>query len=113
MIDLGALTLQAAMDAFAQPATLQRGTAPPITLRGVFDRHAAVTEQDRDGALVSIRRPRFGLHLADLPAGTTIMQGDVLRVAGATYKVHDVQPDGLGGVALTLTARPLAESSLP
>ena len=67
----------------------------PVTINGIFD-HAYAEPIDgvAEGA-----RPVFTCAAASVPNAA---HGDTLTIAGTTYKVRGVQPDGTGVVLLVL-----------
>lgn len=75
------------------------GTATTIT--GIFDRDYFGAEL---GAHVSVSssQPRFTCSTAALPSGAA--NGDTITIAGATYTVRVVEPDGTGVTKLVLEA---------
>ena len=79
-------------DDFAVLATWTHAGAD-TSLMVIFDAaHMAVDLET--GAPVSTSAPQITVRDADLPAGAA--QGDAVIVAGKSWKVRDLQPDGTG-----------------
>jgi hypothetical protein len=106
--------LREAMAAFGTPFSFSpRGPGRPAgpftfqpdgvtTLTGVFDEAHHLMETSANSAPVSTIAPVLGVRLADLPVPP--LQGDVIVVAGISYKIAVPQPDGQGGSKLILEA---------
>lgn len=120
-LDLGRLTLGAAMRFYGAAVLHARGADPAFAVPGVFDRRHEIVRFGDDGAPVTVLAPRLGVRLAAYPEGFAPQQGDAVRVAmigdrqvsalplaaGAVlhdFLVRDVQPDGEGGAVLVLEA---------
>lgn len=119
MFDADALT-EAVIGALGARVRFSRGAGAPTTLPGVFDRHhAALPLLNADEAPVSVQQTQITFRRGALPFAPR--QGDKVEVAlrhgtqvdiaempaGAVvevFAVMDVQPDGLGGVLLPLSA---------
>lgn len=73
--------------------------AAAVELRGIFD--AAYVRVDVGQAGVSSAGPAIFCRLADLPADPESDEPEV-TVEGVTYRLREIQKDGLGGVLLLL-----------
>jgi len=81
-------------------ATYTHGGAA-TTLNGIMDRdYYGVDPVGRAG--VTSSQPRFTCATADLPSGAAA--GDTITVAGSSYTVRVVEPDGTGVTMLILEA---------
>jgi hypothetical protein len=79
---------------------------PSFDLDGIFDEAwSQINFQGSHGSLapISTTKPRFGVRLADFPAGVSPAKKHTFtRANGEQYEVVDVQPDGFGYTYLTL-----------
>lgn len=91
---------QASLDPAGAVYWLTDGVEPGVPLpQAVFDTaHVAVDPET--GAPVSSVNPFLGVRLSDLPNNPT--SRDRVRARGVTYRIHDVQPDGVAGVTIIL-----------
>lgn len=112
MIDFAGLVLGPAMAVFGQPATFTPTVSQPSALpyagRGVFD-FKAVEIPLEDGSYHSTNQPTLGVRLADF--SVVPKQGDSVALAGATYEIVDVIPDGQGKADLMLRRVDAPENS--
>jgi hypothetical protein len=90
---MGALTA-ACLDVFGRQVAYRPAAGAPIVITGILETGARL-EENAPGtyALLFIRA-------ADLPAPPE--RGDEVEVAGASYKVFEVEADAAGGVKLAL-----------
>jgi hypothetical protein len=79
--------------------TYTPGVGSPVTVQGVFD--AAYVRADAGQAGVSTASPAVFLRLSELPTDPR-EDSPTVTVGGVDYSVHEVEPDGLGGVRLLL-----------
>lgn len=93
--------------------------APPITLRGIFNRFHVETSFS-DGGPISVRRPTLFIDLNDprIPTGQIPRKGDQVQLVGPLdvggWELgEDARPDGIGGALLMLTGRDDDVSLLP
>lgn len=101
-IDFSALVLRPAMTAFRHDATVtptkSQPGQPAYPARGVFSNRTieVATEQ----GYVTSREPVLGIRLDEFAVPP--VQDDRVALAGVSYLVHDVHPDGQGGADLIL-----------
>ncbi|MCP4352294.1 MAG: hypothetical protein GY795_43100 [Desulfobacterales bacterium] len=104
MIDFDKLVAKPCLKTFGQIALYKPQGRDAFNINGIFD--AAHTVIESDGlAEYSTTRPMFDVSLADFPATVEPVQGDLIEISGANYKVVDIQPDGVGMVKLLLNRR--------
>ncbi len=85
------------------PVTYAPSVGVAVVVSGIFTApHTDVPIGDA-GSGVSTISPTCFLTVADLPSDPEVDTGARLTVAGVTYRWHDSQPDGMGGVLLILT----------
>ena len=103
MIDWGALVLSPVMDVFAQPIvvtpTVSQPSVQPYPAQGVFKAEEASIPLE-DGEIVATTVYTLGIRLSDYPI--PIVPEDQLAVAGFTFAIDQLHPDGQGGATLTL-----------
>jgi hypothetical protein len=87
------------VDAFAVPVVYVRADGRRRTVPAVFEN--AFRHFDLGGTPVESNTPEAHLKTADMPSGAA--RGDLVIVAGATYAVRDIKPDGAGLTVLVLT----------
>lgn len=91
---------QASLDPAGAVYWLTDGVEPGVPLpQAVFDTAHVGVDPDT-GAPVSSVNPVLGVRLSDLPNNPT--SRDRVRARGVTYRIHDVQPDGVAGVTIIL-----------
>jgi hypothetical protein len=83
-----------------QSVTYTPGGGAAATVRGVFDR--AYQRVEAGEADVSSSGPAVFVTLADLGSDPETDDGARVTVAGETYRIREVQPDGTGGAMLLL-----------
>ena len=88
-----------APDEFGVAAVYQPAAGDPVALDGIFDNDAS--RGFADPGLAS-SAPRFICPASALPAGAS--PDDRLSIAGASYWVRVIDPDGTGMATLTLEA---------
>lgn len=88
-------------DEFGVTATFTHAGGSPAAITGIFDNDWL--DLDLEGEVgVSSRSPRFLCRSADLDAAGGANDGDSLVVAGVTYRIRIVKPDGTGVTELKL-----------
>lgn len=122
-MDFSSLVLAPAMSVFGKPVSIlpiaSRPLGPSYGARGVWT-VSAVSIITEDGGTLSNRSLKFGIRLGEFPAPpkqgdwvSTLVhhlplgywEGDIDPNANIDFMVDDVQPDGQGGVTLTLKRR--------
>ncbi|MBI3452939.1 MAG: hypothetical protein HY057_08990 [Rhodospirillales bacterium] len=91
--------LRGCMEAFAQAAQHRPAAGGSYPVRGVFTAAHQVVQVQAEGEVSSVA-PAIGLRFAEWPVAPE--PGDAVDIAGATYEVVDVQPDGQGGATAIL-----------
>lgn len=82
--------------------TYQPATGGPVPVTGVFDERYELVTGDVDGqAGVSTLVPAIFLRLSDLPSDPEF-DDPLINVRGIVYRVHEREPDGIGGIILAL-----------
>jgi len=78
------------------------GSPPPapVTPTGIFSAPFVLAEGDAHAG-VEAQAPKIFLLLADLPTDPDVDQ-PTLTIRGDVYRVVEVDPDGMGGVLITL-----------
>ena len=110
-LDFSKLVMGPCVTVFGEAVTytpvVSAPAATPFTVRGIFDaEHQAVAPDYRgDGdqfaaMAVTSQGPVLAVRLADMPQAP--LAGDSVAIAGTTYQVWDVVPDGQGKVDLML-----------
>jgi hypothetical protein len=102
-VDLDALTSAAVLKAFgvAGRVLYRRRDRTTFWIDGVFDRYQ-IEAMGEDGAPFSIKKTVLGLRAVDFPPRVAPAAGDQVQILGKTFDITDVQPDGLGWIALPL-----------
>lgn len=95
---LADLAHRAALAIFGTPATLDLD-GQIVTVRGIYQAAHQMVEIVQDAPVSSIR-PVLTVRAADLPESP--QEGDGVEVAGESFRVVDVQPDGFGMLKLVL-----------
>ncbi len=97
--DLADDVLKTALAEFGQPTTYtpRGGVAFPLT--GIFDAAYQLVSLGGDVEIDAVG-PVLGVRLADF--ATPPAHGDGVVIAGTSYVVRSVQPDGQGGARLVL-----------
>jgi hypothetical protein len=109
-VDFDALVLKPAMDAFAGDlATITPQGGAAFTRRVIFDRYSMRGLGDAETPAVLVNVTKVTLRLAEIPAGVTLRQRDLVEVRGAAWRVADLDRDGMGGLVLTLGNRGASE----
>lgn len=98
--DLLAQADRIALDVLGGPVVFTPGVGSPVTVQGIFD--ASYRKLDLGQPGVSTAGPAVFLELADLPSNPVTDLSATVTISGTTYTIHEVQPDGLGGVVLLL-----------
>lgn len=81
-------------------ATYTPGVGAPVVVDGIFD--ANYTRVDVGEAGAASVGPALFLRLEDLPSDPETDAGATVTINSVTYRIHEVQPDGLGGVHLLM-----------
>lgn len=107
-LDLSALVIAPCIAAFGEKAlgnpvpTYVQGGSDPFALDGIFDDGWHEVDLLPGAMPVTSSQPTFGYRAADLPAGITSAQGDLITIRGQLYQVKEPRPDSHGGVRLML-----------
>jgi hypothetical protein len=116
MVDFAALVTAPCMEAFGADHAITfipRGASTGFAIKGIFDRHGGSVTLEGN-AVVTVRQPRLGVQMADFAAyPAEPQQGARVTIDGATWWVRDVQPDGIAGATLTLSARTASADDRP
>lgn len=90
---------QAVREVLGSSVTYSPSVGDPVTVDGVFD--AVYVRVDVGQPGVSSQGPAVFLRLEDLPSEEVDPLAEI-TVDGTDYTIHEIQPDGLGGVLLQL-----------
>jgi len=86
-------------DAFGEEVIWTPTSGGANTISGVFDNEYTV-ESGTQEIGIGLPSPRVTCKTADVPSAA---RGDHLAIAGVTYHVLEVQPDGMGFTVLILS----------
>ncbi|WP_010514091.1 head-tail joining protein [Komagataeibacter oboediens] len=103
-IDFDALALGPCMDTFGEDIVYQPAAGGSYTITGIPDVPYKPAFADQIDGLTPTNiisdDAVVGIQLSQLPV--TPLQGDLLTMRGILYRVREPQPDGRGGMLLTL-----------
>jgi hypothetical protein len=107
VIDFDTLVLGPSMAVFGQPCTVTPGVSQPgvapYAAPGIFKANETSIPMD-DGSVIASTICTLGIRLSDY--AIPMVPDDQVTVAGMTFWVDRVHPDGQGGATLTLRRSP-------
>lgn len=120
MIDFDKLALSPCMEAFAEGAEWQSGRlAGWNDIMGIYDdAYLPVdligSEDGIAGDHITSSRPVLGVQLSQFAIfGCEPEQADLIKVRRGLYRIHEVQPDGRGGLLLILNSAAGENDAVP
>ncbi|GAN90968.1 phage protein [Gluconobacter frateurii M-2] len=120
MIDFDKLALSPCMEAFAEPAQWQSGRLGDWNdISGIYDEaylpvDLIGAEDGIIGSHITSAKPVLGVQQSQYAIyGCEPEQSDVIKLRGRTFRIHETQPDGRGGLLLILNDAARESDALP